>query len=641
VSDLKERFGQEIDRAQFSPEPYERTLARVRRRERGRRSIAGGLALVLAVGGVSVAWVAFKPGHREPPPSSDSLKLAPNSYTQAAVGEGSVWFLSCDRCSDDEVTSGRAGGRLLRVDPTTRQVLATIAIRDPGEMAIGEGAVWIANFGTGVVTRVDVETNRIVATIPLTLPFGVAPGDDAFLPLHVAVGEGAVWVDTARGTVARIDPRTNEVLTKVVASKGGDILGGMAIGEGAAWVAEGVEGVIRIDPRDGAVIAKVPPIRSGRDLLSASFFAPGGGAVWATGAWARWSDEQGDLVATDPPQWVLMKIDPDTDQLVPVADLGSGGWPLTFGGGDVWVVSGPQVLRIDAGTGRVRSTVRLPSNTWLVQADDGGAPWLVGRDGSLTRIGSLPFEAPPAAPEMTIPFIPPTHRDGDSIVMPVTFPDGTSAELLFPQDVDLAGMGAQPDVSYLWLADPAGRSPLSFYHEAADPQQFEGDAPEDVYRSRNGDPVELWVASAEASARNVPYWLVFHIGSWTVLAPVEDLGSAPDVARALGGHETSDGFVVMDAEPPLALADEGGEGGGPGITFGDSDPRPNYVGSDPFRMIILWPVVGGCQADPNGPTAEYASLCLGDAIDASIYGDQPFVSLLYRFLRARNLRLAS
>src|SRR5438093_2305234 len=125
-------------------------------------------------------------------------------------------------------------------------------------MAVGDGAVWIANFATGTVTRVDTGTNRIVATIPLTLPFDVAPRDDAFLPLHVAVGEGAVWVDTARGAVARIDPRTNEVLTKVVASKGGDILGEMAVAEGAVWVAEGVDGLIRLDPRDGAVIERVP-----------------------------------------------------------------------------------------------------------------------------------------------------------------------------------------------------------------------------------------------------------------------------------------------------------------------------------------------------------------------------------------------
>jgi hypothetical protein len=641
VTNPRERFGQEIDRAEFSPEPYERTLARVRRRERGRRLIAGGLALGLAVGGVSVAWVALRPIHRQPPSPSDQLNLAPNSYTQAAVGGGSVWFLSCDRCSDDEVTSGRAHGRLLRVDPTSRRLVATIAIRDSGEMAVGEGAVWIANFATGTVTRVDTGTNRIVATIPLMLPFDVPPKDNAFLPLHVAVGEGAVWVDTARGAVARIDPRTNEVLTRVVASKGGDILGGMAVGEGAVWVDEGVEGVIRIDPRDGEVIARVPPIRSGRDLLSASFFAPGGGGVWATGAWARWSDEQGDLVATDPPQWVLMQIDPDTDRMVPVADLGSGGWPLTFGGGDVWVVSGPQVLRIDAGTGRVSSTVRLPSNTWLVQADDGGAPWLVGRDGSLTRIDAFLGQLSRERSQPATAFAPPTYTEGDSVVMPVTFPDGTSAEFLFPQEVDLAGLGAQPDVSYLRLADPSPRFPLSFYHGDPDPGLFQGDAPVAVYQSRHRDPIELWEANVEASGSGEPYWLVYRFGAWTVLAPVSDLESADEVAHALDGHETNDGFVVIDVEAPLALSDEFGEGGGPEIAFGDLDPRPYRVRTDTPRLVLLGPQPCTDETHTTRALGDYASKCLRRSIFASMYGDSEFLDALSRGLRGRNVHVAS
>jgi virginiamycin B lyase len=624
-----------------SPEAFERSPATVGRRERGRRLISGGLALILALGGISVAWVALRPSHRERLQPSDQLELAPNAYTQAAVGESSVWFLSCDQCSDDEVTSGRARGRLLRVDPISRRVLATISIRDPGEMAIGEGAVWIANFATGTVTRIDAGTNRIVATIPLTLPFGVAPGDRAFLPLHVAVGEGAVWVDTARGAVARIDPRTNEVLTKVVATKGGDILGGMAIGEGSVWVDEGVEGVIRIDPRDGEVIARVPPIRSGRDLLLASFLAPGGGGVWATGAWARWSDRQGDLVATDPPHRVLMQIDPDTDRMVPMADLGSGGWPIAFGGGAVWIVSDQEVLQFDPSALRVTARVGLPPNSWLVPADDGAVPWLIGRDGSLKRIDSLVLEILPTLSESSTAFVPGTHREGDSIVMPVTFPDGTSAEILIPDDVDLAGMGAQPDVAYLWLDDPSPRFPISFYHGEPDPDLFAEDPPIDRFESRSGALIELWEADVEASDSEVPYWLVYRFGAWTILAPVSDRESADDIAHALDGHETNDGFVVIDIEAPLALSDEFGDGGGPQIAFGELDPRPYHVQTDTPRLVLLGPLPCTDETHTRKPSADYASKCLRGAIFASMYGDSQFLDALSKRLRARNVQVPS
>jgi len=68
--------------------------------------------------------------------------------------------------------------------------------RDPREIAVGEGFVWVANAGDGTVTRIDPRGR--VAGAP------IAVGED---PIGIAVGAGAVWTANFRaGTVTRIRP---------------------------------------------------------------------------------------------------------------------------------------------------------------------------------------------------------------------------------------------------------------------------------------------------------------------------------------------------------------------------------------------------------------------------------------------------
>jgi hypothetical protein len=49
-----------------------------------------------------------------------------------------------------------------------------------------------------------------------------------------------------------------------------------------------------------------------------------------------------------------------------------------------------------------------------------------------------PREAPAA------PFIPPTHRDGDRVVMPLTFPDGTRVTIAYPPQLAIAELSVRP-----------------------------------------------------------------------------------------------------------------------------------------------------------------------------------------------------
>jgi len=77
-------------------------------------------------------------------------------------------------------------------------------------------------------------TLQTTATLQLVLPFEIVPGDDAFLPFDVAVGENAVWVSTARGALARLDLRVRRLNAMIrlrsrqpASSRSGEVASGL------------------------------------------------------------------------------------------------------------------------------------------------------------------------------------------------------------------------------------------------------------------------------------------------------------------------------------------------------------------------------------------------------------------------------
>ena len=92
----------------------------------------------------------------------------------------------------------------------------------PTDIAVGEGAVWVANElgGFGYVQRYDPEAG--IATEQIRI--------DGFA-LGIAAGEGAVWVANPLGdTVSRIDPATNTIVERIPV---GDNPLEVAVGEGS------------------------------------------------------------------------------------------------------------------------------------------------------------------------------------------------------------------------------------------------------------------------------------------------------------------------------------------------------------------------------------------------------------------------
>jgi hypothetical protein len=262
------------------------------------------------------------------------------------------------------------------------------------------------------------------------------------------------------------------------------------------------------------------------------------------------------------------------------------------------------------------------------------------------RLGA-PVPASSAAPSSTVPpsaavFVPRTTREGNRTVLPVTFPDGSTAELVYPTALGLAGMGVQPDVSLLRVREPGPRYELVFSRGGPVAGLLKGDRPVGRYRTTKGRPVQLWAAVEHPGVLSgYGYWLDYRIGAWTVLAGVADRAMAAEVARNLDGRQTGDGFVVIQARGPFALSRVYGEGRGAQLTIGDRNPLPDAIVSDPWRLIEFSPARGSCHEE--GVSGDHGTKCLGPpeaGISTNISGDPSWVKAVVRGLQARNVHLA-
>ena len=189
------------------------------------------------------------------PPASDAALPAVSQASLAphiAVTDAAVWVVNPDlqRLPDRPADEPGRGGRCRR----------------PGvDIAAGEGEVWVVN-DQGEVVEIDPRTNAASKPIPVAA--------DSLTAL--AVGAGAVWVaDPFGGSVWRIDPDPEPILRTIPLGVGVD---GVAFGEGAVWATNEIaDEVYRIDPdtNEARVVSRIAAPRG---------VAVGEGGVWVTSA---------------------------------------------------------------------------------------------------------------------------------------------------------------------------------------------------------------------------------------------------------------------------------------------------------------------------------------------------------------------
>jgi hypothetical protein len=361
---------------ELSPDGWPRLQRRLRREPWRRAALVAGLAMAVLVAAVAPGLLARRAGP-SPLPTVDE-PVVPGHPVVAArirldrpfsdvdVGFGATWVAS--------------QGALLRIDPQTNRVAATIPTPVSGEsasIAFGEGAVWVTSGqANGVVYRVDPAANRVTATI------GVPGG--AF---GIVVAAGTVWVtkflpEPDPGIVARIDAGSNRLLSPIEVP---NMPGAIRSGLDAVWVTSRYS-VSRIDPHSGAV---TQPLHRAGDVR-----AVGAGSLWGT--YANSADDAG-----------VQRIDPGSGQVVATIRIPNGVL-IAFGLGTLWVAQDAssiasggnepdrtepgKLYRIDPATNRVLGRpVPLPGIAPTGLAVGEGAVWVGEQDGTtLTRFNLVP-----------------------------------------------------------------------------------------------------------------------------------------------------------------------------------------------------------------------------------------------------------
>jgi dipeptidyl aminopeptidase/acylaminoacyl peptidase len=294
-----------------------------------------------------------------------------------AVGEGSVW-------GTVDNANGGPDDQLVRIDPATDRIVSTTTVLEAGDVAVGHNDVWVTSRveDDGAVLRLDPSTGQVVASVMI--------GDNAS---DLAVDDEAVWATTnttmlgfeTSGEVVRIDPATNEVVARITINGGWprDVV----VGEGSVWVyghsdyttARGwqASSLWQIDPTTNQLVATV---LDDRGFLGDGGYLPDNVAVGEGWVWA--ADHSGDGVRIDPETGALTTFQPTDEGLAP----NGFAWPYAVYAGHVFFGLG-SIEALDTETLQVVASIPLESQVADAALDPvTGTLWIANYEGAVTRI---------------------------------------------------------------------------------------------------------------------------------------------------------------------------------------------------------------------------------------------------------------
>jgi hypothetical protein len=267
---------------------------------------------------------------RPMPEGSTARRLAAAAVALLVAAGGAVLvvraFLGGDQAVERRVRPAESPPA--PVDPV---VDVTLPIEWPSSVVYGEGSVWVAESandgsGAGTVHRIDPATAEILAEISVPIVPGWETGGGG-----MDVGGGDVWVagGGADARLIRIDATTDAVDLDIQVQ--GRFLGDVAVDEHGVWVSVFVrdgdgEGeaidLVRLDPVTGSEETRIPMESSyAREVLAVE------GTIWV-----HERRTHGPVVGGS----VLTRVDPDTGQIVTSVRLPTQAWIVTEGNGFIW-----------------------------------------------------------------------------------------------------------------------------------------------------------------------------------------------------------------------------------------------------------------------------------------------------------------
>jgi len=260
-----------------------------------------------------------RPGVSTPGVRIPITKLKPAAIYQVP---GAPDWMSVDK---EVWVSNEPKNSVSRLDPASDAVSTFAVGKAPcSGLAAGFGSLWVPNCGDSTITRLDLKGGKMQATLPMT----IADSEGG-----VATGAGSFWVLTdKKGTLARIDPATNQVVAEIYVAPGSYAV---AFGGDAVWVTSTEKNLLtRVNAQTNVVEETIPVGAKPR------FLTVGEGAVWTL--------NQGDGSIT--------RVDMKTNKVVATIEAGipGGGGEISAGEGSVWAtVFDYPITRIDPATNKV------------------------------------------------------------------------------------------------------------------------------------------------------------------------------------------------------------------------------------------------------------------------------------------------
>jgi hypothetical protein len=243
-------------------------------------------------------------------------------------------------------------------------------------------------------------------------------------------------------------------------------------------------------------------------------------------------------------------------------------------------------------------------------------------------------------------FVPPTTSAGGKTQMPITFTDGTTAELLYEPSLDLANLGVNvSDSGTLGKFAREGRQFRIDHGGASFVGNHPTPPPQGLPGAAGGASVPVLPAPTPTQGNYLDFKFGdWHVGVWEGIG--DELMSTSDDqawAASLVGTPNASGFLVLTAKDPLKLTPFG-TAGGPYMTVGDiystgilltpgacSVPSGNNVANNANGVPV--------RISQNAKDHYEGDLCLKDQkMEALVYGSQTFVRGVTDSLELRNVK---
>ncbi|MET0524906.1 MAG: hypothetical protein ABWZ91_08900 [Nocardioides sp.] len=276
---------------------------------RGKIVAVAVAAFVLAASGGYYLGSRGAPADKEEA-AADGVVVIPvpgGNPSGAGLAAGSVWVTTWD-------------GSVLRMDPESREVEATVAVGE-GPLAAGEGfgSVWVTSSADGTVTRIDPEDNSVLGTIE------VGP-----VPFQIAAAGGGMWVATQDAAV-KIDPGENRVVLRVpypkepTAQTPSTAGVGLDADERGVWVSTAHGTVLRLRPDNGRLVETIR-------VLPDAHTSPGSVAIDGNHVWvSNWAVESAAGPGAGVPRLGatvgIVDIDATTNEII--HRVRSAGYPVS------------------------------------------------------------------------------------------------------------------------------------------------------------------------------------------------------------------------------------------------------------------------------------------------------------------------